>query len=430
MLVSAKSSSSDWIPSKSGSRSSSDDDTSIVDVFQSILSCSFNDYAVEAGGGVTSDTNDTSGCDCSTSLLLPSCGTSSSYSALHEEEEGHNQSLVDPYEMLQIRVDASPSEIREAYRKLSLWHHPQRCVKHHQLGSPELAERYHVFQLLAASYETLIDTETRTRYNYIRRVEQRKARQRRKQQQQENTITLSQQQPHMRSWYPRKKVVPLPLNEINDTSLVDDLEEDWMDSDCDSSHTSDSNTTTTSSTDYHFLETHSSTSQQHQGGPLSSLLKARNYQPFTDPLMIFRKVFETDLFIHTTTASSPPPSLISNETALVSSSLTNNHNNNTSLYQKIPKSPPRSAAWTGSRTIEQNGVTLSTTTRIRSNRKITRTERTTIDPSTGKKHTHISVLSEEVDTKFANVSQRSPKCCGSDTSASWYVQCCEPLLCL
>jgi hypothetical protein len=34
--------------------------------------------------------------------------------------------LVDPYQVLQVRRDATRSELRQAYRKLALWHHPGR----------------------------------------------------------------------------------------------------------------------------------------------------------------------------------------------------------------------------------------------------------------------------------------------------------------
>jgi hypothetical protein len=91
--------------------------------------------------------------------------------------------IVDPYRVLQVRRDATPQEIRHAYRRLSLWHHPGRSI-HIEMtdssnnnnsnsnrngnsdNSAECAERYRrcqVFEILAACYETLLDKESRRR---------------------------------------------------------------------------------------------------------------------------------------------------------------------------------------------------------------------------------------------------------------------------
>lgn len=85
--------------------------------------------------------------------------------------------IVDPYRVLQVRRDATSQEIRHAYRRLSLWHHPGRSIhietttsnnnsNNNSDNGAECAERYRrcqVFEILAACYETLLDKESRRR---------------------------------------------------------------------------------------------------------------------------------------------------------------------------------------------------------------------------------------------------------------------------
>lgn len=81
---------------------------------------------------------------------------------------GAAATTVDPYQVLQIRRDATALEIRHAYMRLALWHHPGRTT----LGSltpPEKARRRQVFEVLAACYETLIDKATRARCDALLR---------------------------------------------------------------------------------------------------------------------------------------------------------------------------------------------------------------------------------------------------------------------
>ena len=76
--------------------------------------------------------------------------------------------IANPYQVLQVRRDATTSEIQHAYRRLALWHHPGRCCG----GTVSLEERtrhLQVFEILAASYETLLDRETRTRCDVLLR---------------------------------------------------------------------------------------------------------------------------------------------------------------------------------------------------------------------------------------------------------------------
>jgi hypothetical protein len=70
-------------------------------------------------------------------------------------------SAIDPYQVLQIRRDATPSEIRHAYKRLALWHHPDRHVM--DISVDEVERRRQVFEVLAACYETLMDKEAKVK---------------------------------------------------------------------------------------------------------------------------------------------------------------------------------------------------------------------------------------------------------------------------
>ncbi len=58
-----------------------------------------------------------------------------------------------PYEVLGVPQEASPDEIKQAYRRLSMLHHPDRQ------GDPE------VFKRIKAAYEVLSDPERRLQFD-------------------------------------------------------------------------------------------------------------------------------------------------------------------------------------------------------------------------------------------------------------------------
>ncbi len=62
------------------------------------------------------------------------------------EQTSNSDEAVNPYHVLQIRRDATPSEIRQAYRRLALWHHPGPKADCRE----ERQRRLHVFEVLAA----------------------------------------------------------------------------------------------------------------------------------------------------------------------------------------------------------------------------------------------------------------------------------------
>jgi hypothetical protein len=83
----------------------------------------------------------------------------------------HPNAIVDPYQVLQVRRDATHSEIRQAYRRLSLWYHPGRRIvavataATNSSSSKNRAQQQQMvhFATLAACYETLVDVGARRR---------------------------------------------------------------------------------------------------------------------------------------------------------------------------------------------------------------------------------------------------------------------------
>eukprot|EP00434_Breviolum_minutum_P040221 symbB.v1.2.035738.t1/scaffold4884.1/size33470/2 len=65
------------------------------------------------------------------------------------------------YAVLQLSPNASPEEVKQAYRRLALQHHPDKCR-----GSPEeVAQAETLFARIALAYEILGDEQRRRRYD-------------------------------------------------------------------------------------------------------------------------------------------------------------------------------------------------------------------------------------------------------------------------
>ena len=92
---------------------------------------------------------------------------------------GSNTATVNPYHVLQVRHDATKSEIKLAYRRLALFHHPGRklglscdttatkaTTSSTSTDEQQLRKKY-VFEVLSACYETLICPESRRRYDIV-----------------------------------------------------------------------------------------------------------------------------------------------------------------------------------------------------------------------------------------------------------------------
>jgi hypothetical protein len=109
------------------------------------------------------------------------------------------------------------------------------------------------------------------------------------------------------------------------------------------------------------------------GGPLSRLYRARNFEPFTDPFVVFEQVFEAQIF-----------KMSENELGR--------------LKEWMPLRPTRAAGWQGSSHTSPDGKsTTFTTSRLLHDRRLTRTETVTVDPVSGKTHCFVTVTAETLE---------------------------------
>jgi hypothetical protein len=156
-----------------------------------------------------------------------------------------NNTPVNPYHVLQVRIDATIPEIRQNYQRLSLLHHPGRKAP----NANTIQKRAGVFQLLAACFETLV---------------------------------------YHREYYDALvHIIPPLKGEI----LVGGKKMTTFGSqdDCVTA-------LATSSSDEEEQHYTSQDTNRMFAGPLALLYKARNYEPFTNPYDVFHSVFGHDVF--------------------------------------------------------------------------------------------------------------------------------------
>ena len=305
----------------------------------------------------------------------------------------HSQNDVNPYHVLQVRQDATPSEILLSYKRLALWHHPGRSL---DVSTEERQRRLQVFELVSACYETLIDRDCRKRYDILLRRARR------------DRITAG-----------------LPVGELHvgGKAIIEDHAENTTlsespctslncgpgqifrvfdgDSEKDNSDVPPSLSRTSSQSTFLFggsfdeleeeefmddhvpgvsiaLSDHGGAEIQFTraetsrifGGHLAVLYRARKWEDFSDPFVMFDKVFGSRLF-----------KISANEIGR--------------LNGRIPVSPSRNVAWTGSSHRLGDGTTVFTTKRSLHDRTLTRTEYISTDSNTRSPRYLVSVSSED-----------------------------------
>jgi curved DNA-binding protein CbpA len=269
---------------------------------------------------------------------------------------------LNPYHILQVRRDATPSEIREAYRRLALWHHPGR---RRDLSTDEAKRRQQIFRILAACYETLLDNETRQIYD----------------------VLLNSQ--YKGEVFVGRKNIWSPV--ASKTKRRDNVDNYGLLSSCRG---------IADEVDVPALISNSS-SDDSLGSldfePVSSLWKSHRNQPFSDPYDIFDNVFGSSLYERVQLDDGVP-----------------------SLNR-----PPLASAWKGSSKSLKDGAVVSTTSRVLHDRKLTRTEIIT-GGGLGRKHTTVTVTSEVLEGSDTDLTGVSTSCfvCGvteddSDWNAWW-----------
>lgn len=284
---------------------------------------------------------------------LNSSGQSSRRKRPRDDEQ--ERELVNPYTALHVRQDATPLEIRDAYRRLALWHHPGR--KSRDLTPSELQRRYDVFTVLAASYEALIDPETRQTFDLLVR-----------------------QAFHGEVWVGGK---PLSLSLSKSSSQVP------CTLDALGKEKEQHNALVLPA----LVETASSDSEEQDdddADPLALIIQARGGRAVSDPYDVFEGVF-----------GSRPFERIACQPFVV----------------KTARRPVTlsSSAWTGSSRTLQDGRVVSTTCRILHDRKLTRTE--LLAPNAGgTKRLLVTVTGEDIAGDEVESTVSNFLCCLGDWS--------------
>lgn len=356
----------------------------------------------------------------------------------------YSHSPANPYQVLQIRRDATGMEIRQSYKRLALWNHPGR-KQAVDITQRERRRRYQFFNLLAACYETLMSADSRRRYdNLCRELEQAKL------QAGVRGAMFVGGKPFTGSAISsdfvgggdigheasllRKNTSRTRENESvpplsRSSSGASTAAEDSGDSDIDeknsccapasvsvsttSKRAGNSRSVTaatvttnrssaldrpsladssTSSEEDEEAETHftESTTRRLFGGPLSHLFKARNFEPFSNPYDVFEKVFGSQPFQRITRQEI---GFKDKDVWMTSETLSKGTPATGPLSLSSPRSP---AAWKGDSQRSPDGkTTVFTTSRVLHDRILTRTETITrVSPT--KTKTHVTVTAEPV----------------------------------
>lgn len=334
--------------------------------------------------------------------------------------------IINPYQLLQVRKDATKSEIRQTYRRLALWYHPAR-TKH--ISGKEKERRQNMFTLLAACCETLLERESRSRLDSLLLQWQKRMAAAPGGSPQNNSHKREQKQDQQQ----QQHGLPFLTGSFSGSS---NEEEQW-DVSCHGAMSSMSQhqqqhqhheschvnelqplvkSCSTEDMD-NFHHTHAETNSLF-GGPLSLLFQARSFQRFTDPYVVFERVFGSSLF------SRGPKDKIAASNEKKESSL------NTNVDSPLPISttgsaPSRSsAAWTGSSEILGDGTIVYTTTRVLKNRKVTKREYIRTDPVTGHTMSSITVTGEDIVVEQDNFSNEKKIL---DNHHNYWT-CCNPLM--
>lgn len=330
------------------------------------------------------------------------CGTL----AQHELVEQVTPPPINPYDILHLRRDATTSEIRKAFRRLGLLHHPGRAYadKDHQ------NLRIQLFDLLAAAYETLVNKEARRRYDlHLNSMENMKYTRGLAGEMYVGGKRMGTRQlvgdrfaggrlgtnPHkvvsnFEPAYEPEVVVPelVRSDSASTFSSVASGEESLEDASvvATKENENDVETESTAETSAELKRLETSVEQRRNQiseeekerileGPLKDLFEARGYVPFSNSSAVFEEVFGSKVF--DTTSIRPLAA--------------------TASWDDIKSMSSYPAGWEGSSKISPDGKTrVFTTTRILYGKRVTRIETFTDDPVTGARTKSTIVTSQPI----------------------------------
>lgn len=348
--------------------------------------------------------NETKAKDCSISVAKPPTLSTTMNTA------------VNPYHILEIRKDATPSEVVLSYRKLALLMHPGRKSK---ITSPlERKLKMERFEVLAACYETLIHNGIRRRYDTLLKETENKEIITNRTAAATSTTTTTYNKNLIRS-----KPVGLTLSSTcssnsegadasirytncNNAMLICASPTDYDDKVLYTIPTRDDTKGFKSLADSSALfVSHSQGSEDEDeeaeiqytektvnrlfGGPLSVLHRARNFKPFSDPYEIFNKVFGNESIFRPVKLTDINVAMnTSAENLLYDELFPINENAKNCKTDRDDKS-------TNDHLQQQHQTTkVFVSSRVLHGRKITKTETVHIDPITSRARVDVTVDGE------------------------------------
>ena len=298
------------------------------------------------------------------------------------------QQVLNPYQVLQIRRDATPAEIRHSYQRLALLYHPGRrtSVTNKQL-----------FILVSACYETLIDDTARERIDEI-------------------LMSKKDLRPHANHHHghkhasstPRGKILigerPIQLPRL--LSMVSGEES--------SSDDDDTATTHSTSEDGRDVPHYSKVDTDRLfGGPMKILYQVNDFRAFTPPLDLFDDTFGSHIFprskeLHdnstlTTLMDPTELALESTTSSILSLATTPSHPTTTGGWSEVSKKD------------RKKGVATFRTTRVLpTHRKIYKEEKFCKVADSGRLQRIITVTSQDL------VEEQRDDSCGNCTMGNYY----------
>jgi len=295
---------------------------------------------------------------------------------------------INPYHILQVRRDATKSEIRKSYRRLALLNHPGRSHDNEE----QRKRRLQLFEILAASYETLMDKEARRRFDlHLSVVENLRL----KRGLAGEMFVGGRRLGH--------EIVPVLISSSSSCSSCSSTSSITSHEDSeihltpsttnmlaviatDGSHTGRTDSVSSSEREFHFSSTET---DRLFGGPLTNLYRARNFEPFSDSLTIFEQELVTQVF-----------HVSKEEVGLLKE------------WEPI-RSLTSPSGWEGSSKTSKDGkTTVFTTSRILYDRRVTRIETIVDDPITGERRNQTTVSSEALDSGITDEEVGLVKCFG------------------